>query len=45
MEIKFDITRPFENDLKKLGPKEKDLVVVAIDRYAATFDTALDVST
>ena len=45
MEIKFDITRPFEKDLKKLGPNEKDRVVVAIDKYAATFDTALDVST
>ena len=45
MEIKFDITRPFEKDLKKLGAREKDRVVVAIDRYAATFDSVLDVST
>lgn len=45
MVIKFDITRPFEKDLKKLGAKEKDRVVAAIDRYAATFDTELDVST
>lgn len=45
MEVKFDITRPFEKDLKKLGVREKDRVVVAIDRYAATFDSALDVST
>ncbi len=45
MEIKFDITLSFEKDLKKLGAREKDRVVVAIDRYAATFDSALDVST
>lgn len=45
MEVKFDITRPFEKDLKKLGVREKDRVEVAIDRYAATFDSALDVST
>jgi mRNA-degrading endonuclease RelE of RelBE toxin-antitoxin system len=45
MEIKFDITRPFEKDLKRLGAREKDRVIVAIDRYAAIFDAALDVST
>lgn len=45
MEIKFDITRSFEKDLKKLGAREKDRVVAALDRYAAKFDSALDVST
>lgn len=45
MEIRFDVTRNFEKDLKKLGSEDKDRVVAAIDRYAATFDAALDIST
>ena len=45
MEIKFDITRPFEKDLKKLGAQDRGRVAAAIDRYAATFDTKLDIST
>ncbi|BFM02995.1 hypothetical protein Psyaliredsea_16420 [Psychrobacter alimentarius] len=43
MEIKFDITRPFEKDLRKLGVKEKERVSEAINKYAATFDTQLDI--
>jgi len=31
--------------LKKLGAQDKSRVAVAIDRYAATFDTKLDIST
>ncbi|TNJ36295.1 hypothetical protein FGF66_12045 [Chlorobaculum thiosulfatiphilum] len=45
MEITFNITRPFEKDIKKLDVKEKGRVEAAIDRYAATFDTNLDVFT
>lgn len=45
MEIKFDITRPFEKDLKKIGTKEKSRVVASIDKYAATFDTKFDIPT
>lgn len=45
MEITFNITRSFEEETKKLGAKEKNQVVAAIDKYAATFDTNLDVFT
>ena len=42
MEIKFDITRPFEKDIKKLGAKDRDRVAASINKYAATFDTKTD---
>lgn len=38
MEIKFDITRYFEKDLKQLGAEDQSNIAISINRYAATFD-------